>query len=173
MPGLLEAAGRRSRPNPDRNHQIFKMFEFNVSSNPTLGTSPQQQPATSQDAQALTVQLLGQLVHGQQKQNQLLEDLIEQVGAVQKQRASEIGQWRDANPRLARRCRSAAEVLARVQTEYLETMTDEVSENSEHLMDGEFMLMEFIDRFGPRLAHLNSVLQVLSQLSAGEPANTQ
>jgi len=32
-------------------------------------------------------------------------------------------------------------------------------------MDGEFMLNEFVDRFGPRLAHLNGVLQVLSQLS--------
>ncbi len=27
---------------------------------------------------------------------------------------------------------------------------------------------EFVDRFGPRLAHLNGVLQVLSQLSAPE-----
>ena len=34
------------------------------------------------------------------------------------------------------------------------------------MMDGEFMLNEFVDRFGPRLAHLNGVLQVLSQLSA-------
>jgi len=33
-------------------------------------------------------------------------------------------------------------------------------------LDGEFMLNEFVDRFGPRLAHLNGVLQVLSQLSA-------
>jgi hypothetical protein len=28
------------------------------------------------------------------------------------------------------------------------------------------MLNEFVDRFGPRLAHLNGVLQVLSQLGA-------
>jgi hypothetical protein len=33
-------------------------------------------------------------------------------------------------------------------------------------MDGEFMLNEFVDRFGPRLAHLNGVLQVLAQLSS-------
>ena len=34
------------------------------------------------------------------------------------------------------------------------------------------MLNEFVDRFGPRLAHLNGVLQVLSQLSMiNTPAN--
>jgi hypothetical protein len=31
------------------------------------------------------------------------------------------------------------------------------------------MLNEFVDRFGPRLAHLNGVLQVLAQLSAPAP----
>ncbi|MBL9093176.1 MAG: hypothetical protein JNL96_18305 [Planctomycetaceae bacterium] len=44
-------------------------------------------------------------------------------------------------------------------------MTREVNENSEALADADFMLNEFIDRFGPRMAHLNGVLQVLSALS--------
>jgi hypothetical protein len=47
----------------------------------------------------------------------------------------------------------------------LENLTDEVADNEECLLDGEFMLNEFVDRFGPRMAHLNGVLQVLSQLS--------
>ena len=144
------------------------MFEFNVSSDGTV------EGHDSQDASVLTVALLRELLKGQQKQNQLLEDLIYQVGAVQRQRASELGQWRDANPDLARRCRAAANALARVQTQYLENLTEEVSENSDYLMDGEFMLTEFVDRFGPRLAHLNSVLQILSQLSSvPNPANSQ
>jgi len=33
--------------------------------------------------------------------------------------------------------------------------------------EGEFVFNEFVDRFGPRLAHLNGVLQMLSQLSQG------
>ena len=41
-----------------------------------------------------------------------------------------------------------------------------INDNADVLMDGEFMLNEFVDRFGPRLAHLNGVLQVLAQLSA-------
>lgn len=67
---------------------------------------------------------------------------------------------------LARCCRQAAESLSRVQTEFLKMLTSEISDNYEALLDGDFMLNEFVDRFGPRLAHLNGVLQVLSQLSA-------
>ena len=145
------------------------MFEFNVSPQGSFGSDDVESPAAN-----LTIELLRELVVGQQKQNQLLEQLIEQVGAVQRQRSAEIGQWREANPELAKRCRLAADALAQVQTQYLENLTEEVSENSEHLMDGEFMLTEFVDRFGPRLAHLNGVLQVLTQLSSvPNPANTQ
>jgi hypothetical protein len=32
---------------------------------------------------------------------------------------------------------------------------------------------EFVDRVGPRLAHLNGVLQVLAQLGSGVPAQQQ
>lgn len=53
-----------------------------------------------------------------------------------------------------------------MQIEFLNTMTEEVNENAEALMDGEFVLSEFVDRFGPRLAHLNGMLQVLAQLSS-------
>ena len=137
------------------------MFEFNVSSQANIPAEKNEQAVN-----LLTVQLLRELLKGQERQNHLLEDLIDQVGAVQRQRASELGQWRDANPELARRCRAAANALSRVQTQYLENLTEEVSENSDHLMDGEFMLTEFVDRFGPRLAHLNGVLQILSQLSS-------
>ncbi len=110
--------------------------------------------------------LLKQLVIGQQKQNQILNELVQQLGAAQKQRASELGQWRDANPHLARQCRQAAEALSDVQTQFLRNLTEEINDNADGFLDGDFLLNEFVDRFGPRLAHLNGVLQVLSQLSA-------
>jgi hypothetical protein len=110
--------------------------------------------------------LLRDLVAAQDRQNELLEELLGQLAGGQKQRATELGQWKQANPRLARSCRMAAESLGKIQTQFLETLTSEVNANYENFVDGEFMLNEFIDRFGPRMAHLNSLLQVLSQLSA-------
>ena len=117
--------------------------------------------------------VLRQLLIGQDRQNELLEELVNQLGTAQKQRATELGQWKQANPQLARRCRAAAESLGKIQTEFLDSLTQEISDNVETLLDGEFMLNEFVDRFGPRMAHLNGLLQVLSQLSATpNPSNT-
>ncbi len=132
--------------------------------------SGEQDGCSDQQEQTL---LLRELVSAQDRQNELLEELVGQLGAAQRQRATELGQWKQANPQLARYCRMAAESLSRVQTEFLASLTQEINDNYEVLLDGEFMLNEFVDRFGPRLAHLNGLLQVLSQLSSTpSPTNT-
>jgi hypothetical protein len=128
-------------------------------------------PVSDEDSSEVS-QLLRQVVAGQDRQNELLEELVNQLGAAQRQRALELRQWKQSNPRLAKACRAAAEALSRVQTEFLERLTDEVNGDPEVLLEGDFMLTEFVDRFGPRLAHLNGVLQVLSQLSSTPNAAT-
>jgi hypothetical protein len=119
------------------------------------------------------VALLHQLVMGQDRQNELLEELVEQMQAGQRQRVSELNQWKDANPLLAKRCRAAAEALSQVQTEFLQNLTVDVSDNFEGMIDSDYVLNEFVDRYGPRLAHLNGVLQLLSQLSMNPQAQEQ
>jgi uncharacterized protein involved in exopolysaccharide biosynthesis len=144
---------------PNDPNEYSPVFRIDVSADPSPTPN-----TTGQSGDAAMVALLRQLVVGQTKTNQLLEDLVQQQNVTQRQRATELVQWKDANPDLARCCRSAAETLGRVQTEFLKSLTDEVVDNEDALMDGEFMFNEFVDRFGPRLAHLNGVLQVLSQL---------
>ncbi len=123
-------------------------------------------PASSVRQDVEQTHLLRELLAAQDRQNELLEELVGQLSAGQKQRNAELCQWKQANPHLARGCRMAAEALGRVQAEFLESLTTEVNTNYENLMSGDFMLNEFVDRFGPRMAHLNGLLQVLSQLSA-------
>lgn len=119
------------------------------------------------------VVLLKQLLDEQRRQTDLLSELKEEVNAAQRQRANELGQWKQQNPDLAKNCRLAAESLSRVQAQFLANLTEEVNDAEEGLLDGDFLLNEFVDRFGPRLAHLNGVLQVLSQLSSvPNPANS-
>ena len=141
--------------------QIPSLFHIDVTAD--AGASGSDEPAG--DTDEIVIALLRQLVLGQERNNKLLEELIQQSNATQRQRATELGQWKQANPELSRRCRMAAETLGRVQNEFLHHLTEEVADNEECLLDGEFLLNEFVDRFGPRLAHLNGVLQVLSQLS--------
>jgi hypothetical protein len=121
-------------------------------------------PTGRQEAEQ--IRLLREILSAQDRQNELLEEMIGQLGATQRQRSTELGHWKQANPHLARSCRTAAEALGKVQTEFLESLTTEINANYENFLDGEFMLNEFVDRFGPRMAHLNGLLQVLSQLSA-------
>lgn len=140
--------------------QFPPLFHFDVSADSKLEDSNQESSSGELTA------LLRELVDGQDRQNHLLEELTEQISANQRQRAAELGQWKQANPELSKRCRKAAEALSRVQTEFLQNLIDEVTESADGLIDSDFMLNEFVDRFGPRLAHLNGVLQVLSQLSS-------
>ena len=143
---------------------------FHIDVSPNSPAQPETRPSADDGEMA---SLLRRLVAGQEKQNKLLEGLVGQLSSAQRQRATELGQWKQANPKLARGCRMAAEMLGGVQTAFLQKLIDDVGDNADALMDGEFMLNEFVDRYGPRLAHLNGVLQVLSQLSSvPNPANS-
>ena len=69
-------------------------------------------------------------IGAQDRQNELLEELINQLGSAQRQRGAELNQWKQANPELARYCRTAAESLSRVQVEFLHSMTREINEGT-------------------------------------------
>jgi hypothetical protein len=146
---------------PDPN-ALSAMFRIDV----TADATPTPKPRAGSNAGAELAGILREMLEVQRKQTSLLEELIQQVNAGQRQRMNELNAWKQANPGLAKQCRTAAEVLSRVQTEYLKSISEEVVFSEENLVDGDFALNEFVDRYGPRLAHLNGVLQVLSQLAA-------
>ena len=135
----------------------------------TAGGAPQ----TKAHADMEQAELLREVLAAQDRTNEILEELVGVMANNQKQRSQELHQWRSANPGLAESCREAAESLSRVQLEYLERITEEINDTAEDMVDGEFMLNEFVDRFGPRLAHLNGVIQVLAQLSSTSTAASQ
>jgi len=101
-------------------------------------------PSAHRPGESEPAYLLRALVAGQQRQNELLQQLVSQLSAAQRQRQNELGQWKQNNPRLARSCRAAAEALGKVQTEFLDSLTQEIHDSYENLLDGEFMLNEFI-----------------------------
>ena len=130
-------------------------------------------PADTRSFNDAALSILQQIAVTQERQTNLLEELVGHLGASQRQRATELNQWREANPELAHDCRMAAESLSHVQMEFLQKLTEEVRSMGDDMTESEFLLTEFVDRFGPRLAHLNGVLQILSQLSSvPNPAST-
>ena len=111
------------------------------------------------------------MLEAQQRQNQLLDQLLQvnkQVlqanNQANAQRQSELTQWRNAHPHLVRSCKQALETLSVVQTEFLQNLANEVEDSKEALSESDYVFSEFLDRYGPRMAHLNGVLQVLTHL---------
>ena len=148
--------------------QVPPIFRIDVSAE--HASTPETETEETGDTM---VSLMRQMVTLQEQQNQMLEELNLHLATTQRQRANELGMWKEAHPDLARNCRVAAETLSRVQTQFLRNLTEDVENNEEVLVDGDFMLNEFVDRYGPRLAHLNGVLQVLTQLSGDQtPTNS-
>lgn len=111
-------------------------------------------------------QSMRELLGVQRHQTELLTELVAQVQRSQHRKAIELGLWKRSNPELAEFCKRAAVKLERVQTDLLATITQEVEDKADNFMDGDFdfMLNEFVDRFGMKFMHLNSMLNMLAQL---------
>lgn len=137
---------------------VFTQFDISANTVTSGATSMGTGDATE------TNRLLRDLVTLQNRSCELLAELVNQVSLQQRQRAAELKAWREANPQLADSCRHAAESLAKVHTEFLASVAREAFENAEDYADSEYALGEFIDRYGPRLAHFNGVLQLFAQL---------
>lgn len=142
---------------------IFSQFDISSGTVSSGGRQPVVGDLTE------TNRLLHDLVAAQHKSNELLVELLNQVSLQQRQRSAELKAWREANPQLAKECRRAAESLAKVHTEFLSGLAQEAADNADDFSDSEYALGEFIDRYGPRLAHFNGVLQLFAQLGAPVP----
>jgi hypothetical protein len=108
--------------------------------------------------------LLSELVSAQDRQTTLLEELVTSVTHSNRRRVIELGLWKMSHPELAEYCKRAAKKLERIQTDLLSTITEEIESNADMLLDSEFGLNEFVDRFGTKFLQLNSLLQILTQL---------
>ena len=116
------------------------------------------------ETQSEVPDLLRQLILAQTRQNELLQEIVNQLTAAQRQRNLELAQWKRANPVLANSCRMAAECLGKLQTEFLTSLAYDVDDNFENLQENEYLLNEFFEKYGPRIVHLNTILQTLTVL---------
>ncbi len=142
---------------------VFTQLDISANSVTPGATAPDPQ---SRHLLAESIALQQRQVELLDRQIQLLTELVAQVSMQQRQRAAELKAWREANPELAQSCRKAAESLAKVHTDFLAGVAAEAFDNAESYSDSEYALGEFIDRYGPRLAHFNGVLQLFAQLGA-------
>lgn len=121
-------------------------------------------PETSQYSDAELCSLMRQIVSSQKRQTELLEAMLANATLPHRHRLVELALWKKSNPELANFCKRAATKLARVQSDLLVSITEEVEYHGDTLLDSEYGLSEFLDRFSSKFSQLTGLLQVLAQL---------
>lgn len=113
-----------------------------------------------------SLELQRQTLELQRQQLELARE-VAQVNREQRQRQiSELERWQQGHENVLDNCRESLTNLEQVHAALMGELANYVKENFDNLLDGEYALTDFVDRFGPRLAHLNTMLAVLRPLAA-------
>ncbi|MDG3006197.1 hypothetical protein [Paludisphaera mucosa] len=112
-----------------------------------------------------TLDVLRQNLEMSRQELELTREIV-QVNREQRARQiAELERWQNGHQRVLDSSREALGRLEQVHASLIGELADYVEENHENLLDGDFALSDFVDRFGPRLAHLNTMLAVLRPLA--------
>ncbi len=115
--------------------------------------------------QSQTLELQRQSLELQRQQLELAREAA-QINREQRSRQiAELERWQNSHDSVLDQSRESLANLEQVHAALIGELSNYVSENQENLIDGDFALTDFVDRFGPRLAHLNTMLAVLRPLA--------
>ena len=121
---------------------------------------------------AETTELLRQILEVQRQQLGLLQASAAAHDAGSRWRAF-LDRWREDFPELPQACRQAVPILERSYGRLIVELTDKLNEDADPL-ENDFILQEFLDRYGMRLAQLGTILNLVAPLaeagSQGESA---
>ena len=164
--------GVSSRENPPSPLWTYRM---EVSpTGPTAG-QPMPMPASGDPAallqmlinlQSQTLDTQRQILENQRQQLELARE-VTQIGRDQRARQiGELERWQSSHEGVLDHCRETLGQLEQVHAALMGELANYVDGHHENLVEGDFALSDFVDRFGPRLAHLNTMLAVLRPLAA-------
>jgi hypothetical protein len=113
--------------------------------------------------------LLRQIVGLQQEQIGLLKAQILNQDNGAKWR-SFLARWENEFPQIGTSCQQALPILERAYLGLVRELTERVNAAEAAELDDEFVLGEFLDRFGIRLGQLGNILGQIAPLADATPA---
>jgi hypothetical protein len=116
--------------------------------------------------QSQTLDVQRQILQNQQQQLELTKEAAQISREQRARQIAELERWQSGHERVLDQCRESLGQLEQVHSALMGELVNHVAEHHENLLDGDFALTDFVDRFGPRLAHLNTMLAVLRPLAA-------
>jgi hypothetical protein len=141
-------------------------YQVDVSS--SLTTHPPEVPATVPPPE--TVDLLRQILEVQKEQLNYARAAAAAHDMTGRWRAY-LSRWQGEFPDLSEACRKAMPVLERTYGRLIAELTEHL--NDDDVIDNDFGLQEFLDRYGMRLAQLGTILNLVAPLAeAGTQGET-
>jgi hypothetical protein len=113
-----------------------------------------------------TLDSLRQILEVQRQHLDLSREMVQVSREQRSRQGAELERWQSGHEHVLDACRETLGRLEQVHASLMSDMANYVEENHENLLEGDFSLSDFVDRFGPRLAHLNTMLAVLRPLAA-------
>jgi hypothetical protein len=116
--------------------------------------------------QSQTLEIQKQILQNQQHQLELAREATQVAREQRARQIAELERWQQGHDRVIDQCRESLGQLEQVHSALMGELVNHVAEHHENLVEGDFALTDFVDKFGPRLAHLNTMLAVLRPLAA-------
>ncbi len=115
--------------------------------------------------QTQTLDVQRQILESQRQQLELAREAAQLARDQRNRQIAELERWQNSHETVIDDCRDALGRLEGVHSSLMGELSSYVEEHHENLLEGDFALSDFVDRFGPRLAHLNTMLAVLRPLA--------
>jgi hypothetical protein len=116
--------------------------------------------------QSQTLDTQRQILENSKQQLDLARESAQMARDQRARQISDMERWQGAHNDVIDDCKTALGQLESVHSALMRDLAVFVEDNHDNLIDGDFALSDFVDRFGPRLAHLNTMLAVLRPLAA-------
>ncbi len=140
--------------------------QFVVTPYPQTAATPPGEPAPSPDV----TDLLRQLLEVQREQLALQRTAAAAHDHGSRWR-SYLARWQQEFPELPDACRHALPILERSYGAMISELAEHLRQSGDDLLDNEFVLGEFLDRYGMRLSQLGTILSVVAFLAEAATAN--
>jgi hypothetical protein len=121
--------------------------------------------------QSQTLEAQRQMLDMQRQQLEISRELLQVSREQRARQVAELERWQAGHEPVLETCKETLTRLEQVHAALMSELGSYVEDNHENLLEGDFSLSDFVDRFGPKLAHLNTMLAVLRPLAAAKSKN--
>jgi hypothetical protein len=116
--------------------------------------------------QSQNLELQRQVFEMQKQQLELTREAAQFARDQRARQIADLERWQNGHEAVLDHCKQSLGQLEEVHASLMRELAEYVEDHHENLVDGDFALSDFVDKFGPKLAHLNTMLAVLRPLAA-------